>query len=75
MDLEYIEKGSAKGVVENLKEIMNGIDDAFGKGYAKDHPELVGDVVRAASVDYFGTVLHYDLEELTKVVLSLKTEE
>ena len=75
MDLEYIEKMSAKGVLENLGEIVSGIDEVFGAGYAKQHPELVGQLLNAASIDYSGTVIHYDLEDLIKVVSSLKTEE
>lgn len=71
MDLDYIDKGSAKSVVENMCEIVEGIDKTFDKGYAKAHPELVGEMVRAAAIDYCGTVLHFDLEEIKEMLVSI----
>lgn len=71
MDLAYIDNGSAKSVTENLSEITKGIDDVFGKGYAKAHPELVGSMVKAAAVDYLGTVLHFDMESLNSALSSI----
>ena len=68
MDLDYIDKGSAKSVVENMWKIVDGIDETFGKGYAKDHPGLVGDMLKAASIDYFGTVIHYNLEDIKELI-------
>lgn len=71
MDLEHIDKGSAQSVIENMWKIVDGIDETFGKGYAKDHPELVGEMVRAAAIDYCGTVIHYDLDELKEQLVLL----
>lgn len=74
MDLNHIDKESAQSVVENMWKLYDGIEETFGKGYAKEHPELVGDMVKAASIDYLATVLHYDLEELKEFVSDLKNE-
>lgn len=71
MDLDYIDKGSAKSVVENMWKIVEGIDEAFGKGFAKAHPELVGDMVKAAAIDYCGTTLHYDFDEIKELLVNM----
>lgn len=75
MDLVYIDKESAKSVVDNLGIIISGIDGQFGSGYAKENPALVGQMLRAASIDYFGTLLHFDLDELKDVISSFQTED
>jgi hypothetical protein len=38
-------------MLEDLDEAIRKIDEAFGAGYAKGHPELVAALVQAAAFD------------------------
>ncbi|EGQ7810862.1 hypothetical protein I6Y99_004930 [Vibrio parahaemolyticus] len=40
-----------------LKQAIDSIDEAFGKGYAKDNPELVAGFLVAASNDQIAAYL------------------
>lgn len=40
-----------------LSRAINAIDDQFGKGYAKEHPELISGYMKTASIDNHATVL------------------
>lgn len=59
---------------DNMRSAVDYIDDFFGKGYAKEHPELVGAMVMAAAIDYSGTVL-CNVKEETNNTLSSVSEE
>lgn len=74
MDLENLSKQGEYSSIDNMRRAIKDIDDTFGPGYAKEHPELVGQIVMASAIDYCGTVLHLDLEELSEVISALKTE-
>lgn len=41
-----------------MRQAVASIDEQFGDGYAKAHPELVAAVVQAASRDFLAVVLH-----------------
>lgn len=74
MDLENLSKQGEYSSIDNMRRAIKDIDDTFGPGYAKEHPELVGKIVMASAIDYCGTVLHIDLKELTEVISNLKTD-
>lgn len=40
-----------------MHRAIESIDGQFGKGYAKDHPELIGAFMQAAATDYQGTII------------------
>ncbi len=41
-----------------MRQAVESIDEQFGAGYAKAHPELVAAFVQAASRDFLAAVLH-----------------
>ena len=41
-----------------MRQAIASIDEQFGNGYAKAHPELVAAFVQAASRDFLAAVLH-----------------
>lgn len=49
-----------------MHKAIESIDDKFGKGYAKDHPELIGAFMQAAATDYQGTIIAKYLAEKTE---------
>ncbi|MBQ3594148.1 MAG: hypothetical protein II981_01910 [Bacteroidales bacterium] len=51
----------------NMATAMCKIDKLMEKeGYAKNHPELIGQVLMAANIDYLGTLLTNTLAEVLK---------
>ena len=74
MDLQELSKQGEYSSIENMKSAIKDIDETFGEGYAKEHPGLVGQIVMASAIDYFGTLLHIDMEKLIGVVSDLKIE-
>lgn len=48
-----------------MLEAVNDIDKIFGKGYAKEHPELVGAFIQTCAIDYLATRLESQLESLS----------
>ena len=49
-----------------LVEANNMIDDLYGKGYAKNHPELVGAFIQAAAIDLAAVTIAVKLQEISK---------
>lgn len=68
MDLENLSKHGEYSSIDNMRRAITDIDETFGKGYSKEHPELLGQIVLASAIDYFASVLHNDFEDLTKVI-------
>lgn len=56
---------------DNMRSAVDYIDDFFGKGYAKEHPELVGAMVMAAAIDYSGTALHNAMNGITDALCAV----
>jgi hypothetical protein len=56
---------------EDFDEAIRRIDEAFGAGYAKGHPELVAALVQAAAFDRVARVLeqHPAIGDLTRKAL------
>ncbi len=53
--LTLIEQASST-TEDYMTRAIKSIDAAFGKGYAKEHPELVGQMVQAAATDFSSSV-------------------
>lgn len=66
MDLENLSKQGEYSAIENLKRVVKDLDELYGHGFSEKHPELVGNLVLAAAVDYSGTLLHQDIEKLNE---------
>jgi hypothetical protein len=47
-----------------LRRAVSDLDGTFGKGYAKAHPELVGQYMVACSIDYAGSIVARAVEGL-----------
>lgn len=43
-----------KYAISNLGEAVEGINKIMGEGYAQKHPELLGQVLTSASIDFVG---------------------
>ena len=50
------------------------IDKEFGEGYAKAHPELVGDFLKAAATETAGTIIYMGLQHIDETFTELTTE-
>lgn len=51
-----------------LTQTIKYIDEELGEGYAKKHPELMGQMIIAASNDYSAGVMSLKMQELSEVV-------
>lgn len=63
---DYAVTQAGDTIMQYLKQAKRHIDDTFGKGYAKDHPELVAECVRSQAMDYncsANTAVMYELVE------------
>ncbi len=52
-----------------LQDAIKMIDEAFGEGYSKEHPELVARFIQAASMDSTAAVLSRALKEIAEVIV------
>ena len=51
---------SRQGLMRALdlyREAVKEIDKMMGEGYAKEHPELIGQILMAANIDYAGSII------------------
>ena len=76
MELEDYSRQGEYSAVENMNRVINDINESFkDPNYAKNHPELVGQIVMAAAIDYCGTLLHNGMEKLTTKISDLIEKE
>ena len=59
-------------VEEFLDAAVNGIDYKFGKGYAKEHPELVGAYIQSCFTFIQTRQIHHAINELSLNINSCK---
>lgn len=52
-----------------LREAIKMIDEAFGEGYSKEHPELVARFIQAASMDSAAAVLARGLKGIAEAIV------
>ena len=62
MDSEGLYEQSLDITLENLKKVSERIDCVLGEGYAAKHSELVGAVLIASHIDYYGTLLSVNVD-------------
>lgn len=62
-------------IVNNMTVIRQAIDKQFGEGYAKQHPELLGNMLIASAHEYTANInlrtskdLHEKIKTLTQVI-------
>ena len=61
--------GQASDTVEvYLRRAIRMLDEQFGEGYARNHPELVGQIVRAMSSDLSSATFGKTVGELADVL-------
>lgn len=58
--------------VHYFREAVAAIDDAFGEGYARDHPELVASLVQASAIDAAINAGRLASRETNETLLRLK---
>jgi hypothetical protein len=51
-------------VNEYLREATAAVDEQFGEGYAKAHPELVGAFIQAAAGDFHTSLMKMGCQEI-----------
>ena len=72
--LETLSEQGEYSAIENMRRAIKDIDETFGKGYAKEHPDLLGSIVMASSIDYAGTLVSDRLSELVLAISTLNEE-
>lgn len=69
---EEIMRQASMTAADSFRAAIETIDNEFGDGYAKKHPELIGSLVHAASSDLQTTSLvqaiQYEMEKLVSVL-------
>lgn len=76
MKLEDYSRQGEMAAIDNLNRAIKDVNEAFNDpNYAKEHPELVGQIVLAAAIDYSGTLLHVDMEKLTSKISELSNKD
>lgn len=51
-DWKKLMEDASDSTAYQMKQAINTIDDIFGKGYSKSHPELVAAYINAATKEY-----------------------
>jgi len=65
---------SKQAVREFFLYAIHSIDDTFGQGYAEQHPELVGALVKAMAIESAGVNIGGDIaEQLERLSLEVKS--
>lgn len=62
MDSEELYVQCLDTTLENLKKVSERIDSVLGEGYAAKHSDLVGAVLIASHIDYYGTLLSVNVD-------------
>lgn len=62
MDSEELYVQCLDTTLENLKKVSERIDGVLGEGYAAKHSDLVGAVLIASHIDYYGTLLSVNVD-------------
>ena len=73
-DWKKIMEDGASAATFYLGQAIIAIDKDFGKGYAKQHPELVGDFLKAAAIEAQGTQIAKTIQELAEELSKTNSE-
>ncbi|MCP5173483.1 MAG: hypothetical protein H6996_00075 [Moraxellaceae bacterium] len=49
-----------------MLEAVRRIDEVFGEGYAKTHPELVGDFMKTSAIDFATACISVSLQDIAE---------
>lgn len=57
INAETLSKHGLYSALDLYREAVREIDSMMGKGYSKEHPELIGQILMAANIDYAGSII------------------
>jgi hypothetical protein len=52
----------------NVATVVRAIDEAFGEGFAREHPELVGNMLLASAINVAGAHIESGLDEIASAL-------
>jgi hypothetical protein len=64
--MEYIKPDSATAIYFN--DATDMIDQRFGDGYAKKHPELIGALMQTAALDFMAVIIRDTIGEAVEAI-------
>lgn len=73
-DWKKIMEDGSDAAVSYLVQAVKAIDEKFGDGYAKQHPELVGAFMKAAATDSQGIQIAKAIQELAEELSKANSE-
>lgn len=62
---EVMMKQAPSTVLRYMDEAVKWIDKAFGEGYAKNHPELIGSFIQACAVDFQASAIAREIKNVS----------
>lgn len=63
VEAETLSRQGLMSALDLYRETVKEIDRMMGEGYAKEHPELIGQILMAANIDYAGSIIADRLSE------------
>jgi len=54
---ETLSRQGLMSALDLYREAVKEIDSMMGEGYSKEHPELIGQILMAANIDYAGSII------------------
>jgi hypothetical protein len=60
---DVIMESAVARVSESFPLIKRELDEIFGEGFSKKHPDVFGDAVRAAATAYAGSLIAASIQE------------
>lgn len=57
VEAETLSRQGLMSALDLYREAVREIDSMMGEGYAKEHPELIGQILMAANIDYAGSII------------------
>lgn len=73
-DWKKLMEDGAGAAAFHLGQAIVAIDKNFGNGYAKQHPDLVGDFLKAAATESSGTQIAKTIQELAEELSKANSE-
>jgi hypothetical protein len=71
LKIDNLEKQTIDLVKNYFDEVVNYVDKQFGKGYSKDHPELIGLLVQSCVNNSFKETFSKSISELTDSIYNI----
>jgi len=73
-DSELLHRHSMMAVEDYLNNAIHNLDEKFGPGYAKKHPELVGAYINACVREQFTPYVANALSDIADSIRALKED-